>query len=181
MLFLKALLHDDREEWRVFYDSSHQLFPTSALEISILNFETTSIDLLNKTGQQQKQQCIYPHGDDPKYFRTISARHKGIIKSLTAPLCPPLRREWNQSLDIKTSNSSCWTNAVVTVWGCIGGGGFIYTLLTFFAFILQASEVSLLCYIESKKEDWGEESFLLCSPFYIKAADSLWATETKNG
>ena len=50
--------------------------------------DTTSIDFLNNTGQQLKQHRIYPCGDDRKYFRTISAGHKGIMKGLTAPQRP---------------------------------------------------------------------------------------------
>lgn len=50
--------------------------------------DTTSIDFLNNTGQKLKQHRIYPRGDDPKYFRTISAGHKGIMKGLTAPQRP---------------------------------------------------------------------------------------------
>lgn len=64
----------------------------------------------------------------------------GIKESWKALVLPsvPLHGEWNQSLNIKTSNSSCWTNAVVTG----REGEFIYTLHTFFPFILQPSEVS---------------------------------------
>lgn len=54
--------------------------------------DTTSIGFLNNTGQQLKQHGIYPYGDDPKYFRTISAGHKGIMKGLSAPQCPFARR-----------------------------------------------------------------------------------------
>lgn len=46
-------------------------------------------------------------------------------------------------------------------------GEFIYTLLTFFPFILQPSEVSLLCYIESQKKDWRENLFFF-SFFFFK-------------
>lgn len=42
-------------------------------------------------------------------------------------------------------------------------GEFIYTLLTFFPFIPQPSEVSLLCYMESQKEDWRESLFFFFS------------------
>lgn len=53
-------------------------------------------------------------------------------------------------------------------WWQGGRGEFIYTLLTFFPFILQPSEVSLLCYIESQKKDWREKSFLLFFLFFLK-------------
>lgn len=46
---------------------------------------------------------------------------------------------------------------MVTGWE----GEFIYTLLAFFAFILQASEVSLLRYMESQRKDWRGKPFLL--------------------
>lgn len=95
-----------------------------------------------------KQHRIYPCGDDPTYFRTISAGHKGIMKSLATPGVP-VRREWNQSLNIKSSNSSCRTNAMVT-----GLGGGVHLHFThFLPFILQPSEVSPLCYVESQKKD----------------------------
>lgn len=59
---------------------------------------------------------------------------------------------------------------MVTGWE----GEFIYTLLTFFPFILQPSEVSLLCYIESQKKDWRENLFFFS---FFKEAHSLWAIE----
>lgn len=86
----------------------------------------------------------------------------GIKESWNASPLPsvPLRREWNQSY-YQTSNSSCRTNAMVTG----REGEFIYTLLTCFPFIPPASEVPLLCYIQSQKKDWREKYFLL---FFLK-------------
>lgn len=47
----------------------------------------------------------------------------------------------------------------------------------FLSFHSSASEVSLLCYIESQKEDWRENLFFFS---FLKAAHSLWAIEASN-
>lgn len=100
----------------------------------------------------------------------------GIKESWKASLLPsvPLHGEWNQSLNIKTSNSSCWTNAVATG----REGEFIYTLHTFFPFILQPSEVSPLLHRKSK--GLKRKSFLIFF-FFFKEARLLWAIEAGNG
>lgn len=97
----------------------------------------------------------------PNTFELFQSSIKESWKTSPLPSVP-LRWDWNQSLDIKTSNASCRTNAMVTGWE----GEFIYTLLAFFPFIPQPSEVSLLCYIESQKEDWKEKSFFLFFCFF---------------
>lgn len=118
---------------------------------------TTSVDFLNNTGQQLKQPGIYPCGNDRKYFPTISAGHKGIMKGLTAPQRPfarGMKPVLISKLQIVPVEPMQWWRSR----GREGGGSFTLYSLSFLSFFNP--QKYLLCYIESQKKDWKENLFL---------------------
>lgn len=99
----------------------------------------------------------------------------GIKESWKASLLPsvPLHGEWNQSLNIKTSNSSCWTNVVVT-----GREGGVHLHFTHFL-SFHSSTLRSLSSVTSKVKRTEKKIFSYF--LFFKEARLLWAIEAWNG